>query len=187
MAIKIENTSSIDLPKGTEDAIQKILASVPVEHLRGLEKVKLVDFINDPRLKNVQVPKGQDLPGLYHPRQLGQNAFLEVSLGALLKPYESYLNRLMPRMGFKANLAALLFSLVGQHYYLTLRHSVKRTQIESQVRQYAEKHLKAWGEKQQEKSWRAKIFKPFRPLLERWAKSLNKKAAQAQKKAVNSK
>lgn len=183
MAIKIENNSSIKLPKGTEQAIEKIIASVPAEHTRGLEKVKLVDFIKDPRLKDVQLPKGQDLPGLYHPRQMGKNAFLEVSVGALLRPYESYLNRLMPRMSFKANLAALLFSLVGQHYYLTLRQSVKRTQIEGQVRQYAEKHLKTWGEKQAEGSWRAKFFKPFRPILERWAKALNKRAANAQKKA----
>lgn len=183
MAIKIENASTIKLPKGTEETIEKIIASLPVEHTRGLEKVKLVDFIRAPRLKDVQLPKGQDLPGLYHPRQMGKNAFLEVSMAALLRPYETYFNRLMPRMSFKANLAGLLFSLVGQHYYLTLRHSVKRNQIEGQVRQYAEKHLRAWGEKQSENSWRAKVFKPFRPILERWAKALNKRAANAQKKA----
>lgn len=183
MAIKIENNSTIKLPKGWEETIQKVIASLPVEHLRGLEKVKLVDFIKDPRLKNVQLPKGQDMPGLYHPRIQGKNAFLELSMGALLRPHESYLNRLMPRMGFKANLAALIFQLVGQHYYLTLRHSVKRGQIENQVKQYAERNLKSWGEKQAEGSWRAKFFKPLRPILERWAKSLNKKAASVQKKA----
>lgn len=183
MAIKIENSSSIKLPKNSEKDLEKILANIQIEHLRGLDKVKLVDFINDPRLKNAQMPKGQDLPGLYHPKAGGKNAWLEISIGALLRPYETYLNRLMPRMSFKSNLAAIVFSLVGQHYYLTLRHSVKRQQIEGQVRQYAERHLKAWGEKQAEGSRRAKIFKPFRPLLERWAKYLNKKAVAAQKKA----
>jgi hypothetical protein len=183
MAIKIENLSNIALPKGAEENIQKVLAFLPAEHLRGLEKIRLVDYINDPRLKNVSLPKNQDLPGLYHPKQMGKNAFLEISLGALLKPTESYFNRLMPRMSFKTNIAALIFSLVGQHYYLTLRHSVKRNQIEGQVRQYAEKNLKAWSEKQAANSRRARIFKPFRPILERWAKYLNKKAAEAQRKA----
>lgn len=184
MALKLENNSSIKLPKGTPELIEKITKSIPVEHLRGLDKIKLVDFINDPRLKNVQMPKGQMLPGLYHPRQGGQNAFLEVSLGALLRPFDSYFARLMPRLGFKANLAAILFTLIGQHYFLTLRHSVKRSDIESKVRQYADKHLKDWSEKQTENSYRAKFFKPFRPMLERWAKSLNKKAANASKKAA---
>ena len=184
MAVKIENTSSLKLPKNTEQDIGSILASVPAEHLRGLEKVKLVDFISDPRLKNAALPKGQDLPGLYRPKQTaGQNASLEIAVGALLRPTESYLNRMMSRTSFKANMAGILFSLIGQHYYLTLRHSVKRTAIEGQVRQYAEKYLKAWGEKQQQNSRRAKIFRPFRPLLERWAKYLNRKAVEAQKKA----
>lgn len=183
MAIKIENSSSLKLPKNSEKDLEKILASIPVEHLRGLDKVKLVDFISDPRLKNAQLPKGQDLPGIYHPKIGGKNAWLEISIGALLRPYESYFNRLMPKMSFKSNLAAIAFSLVGQHYYLTLRHSVKRQQIEGQVRQYAERHLKSWSEKQAAGSRRAKIFKPFRPILERWAKYLNKKAVAAQKKA----
>jgi len=62
-----------------------------------------------------------------------------------------------------------------------MRHSVKKTGLEPQIRQYAEKNLRAWSEKQNEKSWRAKLFKPFRPMLERWAKWLNKKAAESKK------
>jgi hypothetical protein len=182
MAIKIENNSSIQLPKNTETEIEKMIASVPREHLRGLERLRFVDFINDPRLKNSSLPQKNDLPGLYYPRQGNQAARMEIALGVLLKPYESYFNRLMPRMSFKANLAALVFSLVGQHYFLTFRHSVKRSQLEGQVRQYAEKHLRAWSEKQSDGSWRSRVFKPFRPMLERWAKSLNKRAADAQKK-----
>jgi hypothetical protein len=45
----------------------------------------------------------------------------------------------MAKSGLKGNLAGLIFSLVGQHYYLTLRHSVKRQGMEGQIRQYAEK------------------------------------------------
>ena len=67
--VKIENQASIDLPAYTEDHIKKALDFLPIEHQRGFEKVKLVDFINDPRLKNVNVPMKGDLPGLYHPRQ----------------------------------------------------------------------------------------------------------------------
>lgn len=189
MPIKIENNSSIQLPKNTEAELEKMLQQVPREHLRGLEKVRFVDFIklDDPRLKNSPLAGRNDLPGMYYPKQPGQNARIEIALGVLLKPYDSYFNRLMPKLSFRANLATLVFSLVGQHYFLTFRHSVKRSQIEGQVRQYAEKNLRAWSEKQAEGSWRSKFFKPFRPLLERWAKSLNKKAAEAQKKTAGSK
>ena len=101
----------------------------------------------------------------------------------LLQPTEGFAKKWMAKQSFKGNLAGLLFSLVGQHYYLTLRHSVKRQSLEPQIRQYAEKNLKVWSEKQNQNSMRAKLFKPFRPVLEKWAKWLNKKAARAQKKS----
>ncbi len=181
--LKIENQSSIDLPKGTEENIRKIFSSLPIEHQRGLERVRLVDFINDPRLKNANVPVKGDLPGLYHPRMQNKNAWIEISIGALLQPTENFGKRWMAKTSFKSNLAGIVFTLVGQHYYLTLRHSVKKQNLEPQIRQYAEKNLRAWSEKQSHNSRRAKLFKPLRPYMERWAKWLNKKAANAQKKA----
>jgi hypothetical protein len=179
--IRIENAASIALPKETEKNINKVLAFLPAEQIRGVEKIKLVDFINDPRLKNMDVPLKGDLPGLYHPRAGNQAPWMEMSMGALLQPTESYVKKFMAKSAFKGNLAGLIFSLVGQHYFLTQKHSVKRTSLEPQIRQYAEKNLKVWSEKQSEGSARAKFFKPFRPMLERWAKWLNKKAAAAQK------
>ena len=179
--VRIENQSTLDLPKGTSEHIQKVLDYLPVEHIRGLEKVKLVDFINDPRLKNMDLPLKGDLPGLYHPKQGNQNAFLEISTGALLQPTEGFAKKLMAKTSFKSNAAGLIFSLVGQHYYFTFKHSVKKQNLEPQIRQYAEKSLRSWSEQQNKNSIRGKIFKPFRPILERWAKWLNKKAAQAQK------
>src|SRR6478609_2533462 len=180
--LRIENQSTIALPKGTEDHIQKALDYLPVEHIRGLDRVKLVDFIDDPRLKNLDTPIKGDLPGLYHPRVQNSAPWFELSMGALLQPTESFVKKFMAKSGFKGNIAGLLFSLVGQHYYLTLRHSVKKTGLEPQIRQYAEKNLKAWSDKQSEGSVRAKMFKPFRPMLERWAKWLNRKAAESKKK-----
>jgi hypothetical protein len=180
--LKIENQATLDLPKGTEENIKKALDFLPIEHLRGLERVKLVDFINDPRLKNIDMPMKGDLPGLYHPRAGNQNAWLELSMGALLQPTEGFAKRWMAKTSFKSNLAGLIFSLAGQHYYLTLRHSVKRQSMEPQIRQYAEKNLRAWGEEQNKNSFRAKLFKPVRPLVERWAKWLNKKAQAANRK-----
>ncbi len=180
--LKIENQAGFDLPKDTNEQIHKILDYLPMEHLRGLEKVKLVDFINDPRLAKMDVPMKGDLPGLYHPKMGTQNAFLEMSMGALLQPTEGFAKRWMAKQSFKSNLAGLIFSLVGQHYYLTLRHSVKKQNLEPQIRQYAEKNLREWGEKQNANSWRAKLFKPLRPYIERWAKWLNKRAVAAQKK-----
>ena len=180
--IRIENQATFPLPKDTDGSIRKILDYLPVEQIRGVEKIKLVDFIKDPRLKNMDTPLKGDLPGLYHPRAGNQAPWFEVSMGALLQPTEGFVKKYMAKSAFKGNMAGLIFSLVGQHYYLTLSHSVKRGSLEPQIRQYAEKNLKSWSEKQSQGSVRAKLFKPFRPALERWAKWLNKKAADAQKK-----
>src|ERR1044071_4688564 len=130
MVNKIENSSSRQtLPKGTEANIKKILAVIPKEHLRGLERLRLVDSISDPRLRNTQLKQSQ-LPGLYHPKQGSQPAWLEVALDVLLPKNVPIHKRLLPRLSFKANLAAVIFSLVGQHHYLTLRHSVTKGQLE---------------------------------------------------------
>lgn len=179
--IRIENSSSITLPKDAVQSINKVLDFLPIEQYRGVEKIKLVDFINDPRLKNMDVPVQGDLPGLYHPRAGNQAPWFEMSMGALLQPTEGFVKKFMARTSFNGNLAGLIFSLVGQHYFLTQKHSVKRNALEPQIRQYAEKNLRVWSEKQNAHSLRAKIFKPFRPYLERWAKWLNKKAAQSKK------
>ena len=180
--IRIENQTSFPLPKGADADIEKIIAFIPTEHLRGLEKLRLVDFIKTPQMKGMTQPVKGDLPGLYHPRTQNQGAWLEISVGALLLPTEKFAKRFMAKTSFKSNVAGLIFSLVGQHYYLTLRHSVKKTNLEPQIRQYAQKNLKDWSEKNSERSKRAKFFKPLRPYMERWAKWLNKKASDAQKK-----
>jgi hypothetical protein len=179
MAIKIENYSQIKLPKGTEERIVNIMESLPREHLRGIDRIRLVESINDPRLKSVS--QRTELPGLYHPRQGGQSAWLEIAVGVLLPRSQPLFKRIMPRLSFKGNLAAILFSLVGQHYYLTLRHSVKRGQIEASVRVYTEKHLRLWNERQH--GLRAKLFRPLQPTLERWARVLQKKASAERKKS----
>ena len=141
--LRIENQSTIDLPKGTEEHLKKVLDYLPIEHMRGLEKIRLVDFINDPRLKNMDVPVKGDLPGLYHPRVQNQNGWLEVSVGALLQPTEAFAKRWMAKSSFKANVAGLVFSLVGQHYFLTLKHSVKKQNLEPQIAVRG-KELRAW-------------------------------------------
>lgn len=178
MAIKIEIDDGIKLPKKTHTLIDKILECLPREHLRGVERIKLVDNISDPRLKNLR--QRTDLPGLYHPKQGSHAAWLELAAGVLLPKSKPIMKRLMPRLSFKGNLAAIIFSLVGQHYYLTLRHSIKRGQIESAVRAYTEKHLRIWHERQH--TFRSRIFKPFQPTLERWGRSLQKRAAAERKR-----
>ena len=180
--IKIENQVGFALPAYTEQHINRALDFLPMEHLRGVDRVKLVDFINDPRLKNMNVPIKGDLPGLYHPKQGNQAAWFEISMGALLQPTESFAKRWMAKSSLKSNLAMLIFSLAGQHYHLTFKHSVKKQNLEPQIRQYAEKNLRTWSERETQSSVRGRLFKPFRPMIERWAKWLNKKAAEAQKK-----
>lgn len=149
---------------------------LPREHRRGIERLRLVDSISNPGLKNQSAP----LPGLYHPRAGVQPAWIEISLDVLL-PYEQpFHKRLLSKTSFKANLTALLFSLVAQHYFLTSKHSVKRTQIEQLVRSYAMQHLKIWQEGNQ--NFRTKLFKPLQPLFEKWAKQLTQRSKQLQSK-----
>jgi hypothetical protein len=183
VAIKIENQYEGKLPKGAIGIIEKALDNLPREHTRGIERVRLVDRISEPRVKAAVEPS--ELPGLYHPRQGAKGPWLEIAMGVLLPADKPVHKRIIPRLSFKGNLVAVVFSLVGQHYHLTLRHSMKKTQLEPAIRQYTEKQLKSWNEKQH--SIRAKIFKPIQPTLERWGKSLQKKAAAEKKKSLASK
>ena len=179
MAIKIENASNAQLPRRTMDSIRKIIESIPREHLLGVDRLRLVDSITDQRLRT----QGQGAPpGLYHPRQGTQPAWLEISISAILPTTQPFHKRLLSRLALKSNLAALIFSLAGQHYYLTLRHSVKRSQLEPAVRTYTEQRLRAWNESTH--SFRIRLFKPLQPTLERWAKSLQKRATKHQKKST---
>ena len=178
MAIKIENNSTTKLPRYTEQHINSLMDSLPKEHIRGIERIKLVDRISDPQLKNVA--QASKLPGLYRPKQGTQPASLEIATEVLLPQEGPFYKKLMPRMSYKANMAAVLFSLVAQHYHFTLKHSVKRTQLEQAVRTYTEKQLRKWQDGQ--KSIRAKIFKPIQPYLENWGKRLQKRAAQEKKR-----
>jgi hypothetical protein len=115
MAIKIEFEEGLRLPAKTQNQIEKILECLPREHLRGVERIKLVTNISDPRVKHLQ--QRTDLPGLYHPKQGAQAAWLEIAAGVLLPRSKPLLKRIMPRLSFKGNLAAIIFSLAGQHYY----------------------------------------------------------------------
>jgi hypothetical protein len=183
VAIRIENQYEGSLPKGTIEQIQSALDSLPREHTRGLERVRLVPFISDPRIKGHF--QATELPALYHPKQGPKGSWLEIAVNVLLTPDKPFHKRIIPKLSFKSNLVALVFSLVGQHYHLTLRHSLKKTQLEPAVRMYTEKQLKLWNEKKH--SFRAKLFKPLQPTFERWAKSLQKRAAAEKKKSLAAK
>jgi len=178
MAVKIENQYTGKLPRNTVANIESALGSVPREHLRGIERLRLVSFITEPRVR--MAAKVSDLPGLYHPRQGNQGAWFEIALTPLTSANKPFHKRIVPRISFKGNLSAVIFSLVGQHYHLTLRHSVKRGAVEPAVRAYVEKQLKSWNEQQHK--FRAKLFKPLQPTLERWSKSLAKRARAEKKK-----
>jgi hypothetical protein len=177
MAIKFEFETEIKLPRKTKAWVESVLECLPREHLRGIDRIRFVDIIVDPRIKSLQ---RSNLPGLYHPRQGAQAAWLEVAVGVLIPQSKPFMKRIMPRLSLRGNLAAIIFSLAGQHYYLTLRHSIKRTQIEMAVRAYTEKYLRVWQERQH--SIRSRIFKPIQPTLEKWGRSLQKRATAERKK-----
>jgi hypothetical protein len=177
MSVKIENRASIRPPGNTEQIVHSILDSVPREHLRGLGKIVLVDtIVPDNR---IQMPSGTELPGLYHPKFGSASPWCEIALGALL-PRTGFFKRLAARLNFKANLAGVLLSLQAQHYCLTIAHGIRKGQLEGAVRSYTEKYYESWRESQG--GIRARLFRPFRPWLDRWARSLRKRYEQEKKK-----
>jgi hypothetical protein len=179
MAIKIDNQSTRKLPGFTETYISEVFDFLPKEHVRGIDRIRLVDKVSDVPMRGIA--DASKLPGLYHPRQGPKAPWIEIAVGVFLPTSTPFYKRLMPRLSFKGNLAAVLISLVAQHYYLTLRHSVKRGQIEGLVRQYTESQLRRWHE--QKHQTRARIFKPIQPWLEKWGRALQKKAASEKRRA----
>ncbi|MCI0555168.1 MAG: hypothetical protein L0287_29835 [Anaerolineae bacterium] len=177
MPIKVENKATIKLPRKTEEIIQSVFNVIPKEHMRNLTKVVLVDrIIPDSR---IQLPNLSDLPGLYHPRQGNAQPWCEIAVGALLTTSEGFFKRLAARLNFKPNLAYLALSLQAQHYHLTLSHGIKKHQYEGAIRSYIERYHEIWRERQA--GWRAKLFKPFRPWLDKWARQLRKRYQENQK------
>ena len=177
MSLKIENKASIKPPSDLDAVVSSIFQVIPREHTRGLQRVVFVDHISlDSRM--AAAAGNNNLPGLYHPKQGIIAPWLEVALGTLLPP-DSFFKRLAARMNFKANLAYLLISLQAQHYYLTLAHGIKKNQYEGKIRAYTDKHHELWRETQG--GWRAKLFKPLRPWIEKWAKKLKTRYEAEQK------
>jgi hypothetical protein len=177
MQIRFENNSEVRIRRNISALIESVTKLLPREHLRGLDHIRFIQKIEDVRIK----ARTPELPALYHPKQGPQPAWIEISTDSLIGPTESFQKRLMLRITFKSNLAALTISLVGQHYYSTLRHSVKRGQMEQAIRNYTEKYLKLWS--RSEHKFRTRLFKPFESSLERWAQSLKKSAAKSKIKS----
>jgi len=177
MPIKIENKSTIKLPKKTEDTIQSVFEVIPKEHVRGLNKIVLVDkIIPDSR---IPLPDVSELQYLYHPKQGNVQPWYEIAVGTLLSA-DGLLKRMAARLNFKPQLALSVLILQAQHYHLTLSHGIKQHQYKGAMRSYSEKYFELWRE--QQAGWIAKLFKPFRPLLDKWVRKLRKRYAAEQKR-----
>jgi hypothetical protein len=168
MNVKLEVSSKLPLKK-VEEKVEKILAVVPAEHLRGFSKIVFVETIMEPRLSAIQ---RANLPALYHPKMPGQTAWAEVAT-TVVAPKKRFPQNLLTKLALKSNLAQVILSLVAQHYYLTLSKGIKKTQLETACRQYVEKHFEKWREK--EGGLRVRLLKPFKPFLDRMAKKLAKR------------
>jgi hypothetical protein len=83
-------------------------------------------------------------------------------------------------------LAQAVLSLAAQHYIVTVSSRKKKGGgVERAAREYVERYFAVWRDRQG--GFRAKLFRPLIPYLERWQKSARKYAAeQARKKAAGS-
>jgi hypothetical protein len=168
MKVKLEVISSTSI-KDLSNRVERVLSIVPAEHLRGLTKIVFVDQITEPRLSATQ---RASLPALYHPKMPGQMAWAEVATTVLF-PKKKFPQNLLAKLASKSNLAQVIFSLVAQHYYLTLSKGIKKNQLETACRLYVEKHFEKWRE--QEGGIRVKLLKPFKPRLDKMARKLAKR------------
>ena len=171
MQIRIENKSTINLSPKIIRNIERVFNFVPSSHIRGIERLRIVDKITDPRL-NYEIRNSQ--PGLYHPKQGSQSAWIELAIGVLIPNSSPFFKRMFQRFTLKGNLATVLFSLVGQHYLITQRHSLKKNQLEGAIRSYTQAQLKSWVAS--ENRFRTRLFKPLQPTFERWSRSLQQRA-----------
>jgi len=169
--VKIEIASSNTF-KALPEILDRAVAALPAEHLVGLDKIVVVDSVTEPRLSAAQ---RATLPALYHPRMPGQRAWAEIAL-SVVAPRKRFPKNLMTRLTLKATLAQVVMSLVAQHYCMTFSKGVKKNQFETACRVYVEKHFDVWRER--EGGIRARLLKPFKPYLDRWAKKLAKKYRQ---------
>src|SRR4051812_22484642 len=101
MPIKIENQYEGKLPRNTVINLEGALESVPREHLRGIERVRIVDVITEPPPR--MAAKGTDLPGLYPPRQENQGPWFEIPLTPRARAKKPFHKRIIPRLSFKGN------------------------------------------------------------------------------------
>jgi hypothetical protein len=168
MNVKLETVSRLPVSR-MEEKVEKILAVIPAEHLRGFSKIVFVETITEPRLSAIQ---RANLPALYHPKLPGQTAWAEVAT-TVIAPKKKFPKSLLTKLALKSNLAQVILSLVAQHYYLTLSKGIKKNQLETVCRQYVEKHFESWRER--EGGVRVRLLKPFKPFLDRMAKKLAKR------------
>src|SRR4029079_19145352 len=96
MAIKIENQYEGKLPRNTLANVESALASVPREHLRGVERLRLVNSVTEPRA--IMGARVQELPGLYHPKQGVRGAWFEVAITTLTSAKKPFHKRIIPRL-----------------------------------------------------------------------------------------
>ncbi|MBX3278781.1 MAG: hypothetical protein KF868_12330 [Acidobacteria bacterium] len=176
MPVKIEDLSTAGAPRSTTAIINSALDVIPREHQRGLQRLVIVDRIQpDTR---INLPGVSELPALYHPRMGAAQPWCEIALGVLL-PKKGLFKKLAARLNYRANLVGLVLSLQAQHFHLTLSHGIKKHQYENAIRSYVEKYHEIWRERQG--GLRMRLFRPLRPYLDRWARSLRKKYQAAQK------
>lgn len=168
MNVRVE-VHSVQKIKDLDQKVGKVLEVVPQEHLRGFSKIVIVDSIMEPRLSATQ---RATLPALYHPKMAGQSAWAEISM-SVVSPKEKFPKRLLTKLALNSNLAQVVLSLIAQHYQLTLSKGVKKTQLESAIKSYVERHFEKWREK--EGGLRVRLLKPFKPQLDKLARKLAKK------------
>ena len=101
MAIRIENQYEGNLPKGSVETVEDAFNSLPREHTRGIERIRLVPYISDPRIKGSF--QATELPGLYNPKQGPKGPWLEVAVNVLLPMDKPFHKRIVPRLSFKSN------------------------------------------------------------------------------------
>ncbi len=132
-----------------EKNLKRYLKTVPDEHLVGLERITVIDRIED--------KKNKEAGGLYRERCLLQSATIEIALDTVYKGMPKFLYY-VPFIS-KFILAGVLYHEIGHHYQKRLSHGIRKSEQEKFAREYEIKMLKRafW--------WWLILLLPFKPLV----------------------
>ncbi|MCK4830405.1 hypothetical protein KA005_82570 [bacterium] len=141
----------------TKKRIKKLILVIPKEHLIGLEKIIIVDQIEDKEKREVG--------GIYRQKYNNKPSSIELGINSIYKR--------MPRILFffpfvaTFSLSDVLYHEIGHHYHANFTHGIKKKRQEDFVEDYSKRMMK------KKFRWWLRFISPLSPLIRYLNKKIN--------------